>query len=263
MDMKKNIFFLLLTAAFAISVCAQNISIGARGGISIPNLSSNGSVNNPLNSGYSSRLGPDFAVLLKYNVKGVFSVEPMLEYSAQGGKKNGFQALTTPAELAPLFDPGPAPPYLYADYNSKAEINYLMLPLLARFDWPISKKSPFNFYVSAGPFVSLLLSAHQVTSGNSPLYLDADMQMPLPAPDQSFDNTTDIKNDLHKGNFGASANIGFSHTMNNSSVFVEAGGNYGFSNIQKGAANGKNQTGAATITLGYLFGLKNKTKSKN
>jgi hypothetical protein len=37
---------------------AQQIAVGARGGISIPNLSSSGSDQNPLNTGYISRLGP-------------------------------------------------------------------------------------------------------------------------------------------------------------------------------------------------------------
>jgi hypothetical protein len=34
------------------------------------------------------------------------------------------------------------------------------------------------------------------------------------------------------------------------------GGNYGFLNVQKGTANGKNNTGAATAVLGYSFWLR-------
>src|ERR1700744_4380962 len=99
--MKKLIYlpvFGLLFFSFAAK--AQNVSIGIRGGISIPNLSAGGSEENPLNSGYSSRQGPDFGLFADFKVSGLFSIEPMVQYSSQGGKKDGFQALTTPADLA-------------------------------------------------------------------------------------------------------------------------------------------------------------------
>jgi hypothetical protein len=32
-----------------------------------------------------------------------------------------------------MYPPGQAPPYLYADYKSEAKLNYLMIPLLAKF----------------------------------------------------------------------------------------------------------------------------------
>lgn len=258
--MKQKFFLPALLTLAVFTASAQKITLGIRGGISIPNLSANGSVNNPLNTGYSSRTGPDFAAFLKYHLSDNFSIQPMLEYSAQGGKKNGFQALPTPAELAPLFDPGPVPLYLYADYNSTAKINYLMIPVLGRFDWPLAKKSPCSFYAAAGPFAGFLLSAKQVTSGSSLLYLDPGGTQPLPAPANSFDATTDIKDQLHTMNFGLCATVGFSYSFGNNSIFVEGGGNYGLLNIQKGTDNGKNQTGAAVVGVGYSYTL---SKSKS
>lgn len=258
--MQKAILFSFILTVFILHSSAQKITLGVRGGISIPNLSAGGSMNNPLNTGYSSRLGPDVAAFLKCRISNNFSLEPMLEYSAQGGKKDGLQALPTPPELAPFFQPNPAPPYLYANFNSVAKMNYLLVPLLARFDWPLAKKSPFSFYAAAGPFAGILLNAKQVTSGSSLFYLDEAGTQPLTQEPNSFDNTTDIKNDLHKGNFGLCANIGFSYSFGYNAIFVEAGGNYGFSNIQKGTANGKNQTGAAVIGIGYSYSLKDKKK---
>jgi hypothetical protein len=61
-NMKWAITFIFLMNGIFLS--AQNIAIGARGGISIPNLSSSGSEKNPLNTGYSSRLGPEFGVFM-------------------------------------------------------------------------------------------------------------------------------------------------------------------------------------------------------
>ncbi|WP_439699243.1 hypothetical protein ACFGVS_10815 [Mucilaginibacter sp. AW1-7] len=102
------------------------------------------------------------------------------EYSSQGGKKSGLQAFTTPDELAAMYPAGQAPLYLHANYNSEAKLNYLLLPILAKLGWDL-KRSPLKFYVDAGPFLGLLVSAHQVTSGQSPFYVDAAVNSLCPA----------------------------------------------------------------------------------
>src|SRR5690242_8025654 len=125
----KKIFCLfgLIIDLFISPAFAQNQKdyLGIKGGISIPNLRAKGSEQNPINTGYSSRLGPDFAVFFEKGISRTFSLMPSLEFSSQGGKKDGFQAFATPAEFAAAFPPGNVPPYLYADYNSEAKMNYL------------------------------------------------------------------------------------------------------------------------------------------
>jgi hypothetical protein len=65
-----------------------------------------------------------------------------------------------------------------------------------------------------------------------------------------------VKDDIKKFNVGIQGGIGFSMRFENESKLVfSAGGNYGFIPIQKDEANGKNNTGAATVTLGYLINL--------
>ncbi len=95
----------LVTASILISFSAmsQKTAIGVRGGISIPNLTSSGSDQNPLNTGYSSRLGPEFSIFAEFKISELFSIEPMIEYSSQGGKKNGFQAFPLPDGLSSMF----------------------------------------------------------------------------------------------------------------------------------------------------------------
>jgi hypothetical protein len=231
---------------------AQKTAFGFRGGISIPNLSSSGSDQNPLNTGYSSRLGPEFSLFAEFKISELFSVEPMIEYSAQGGKKNGMQAFPLPAGFSAMFPPGEAPTYLYANFNSEAKINYLMIPILAKFGYTFNQ-SPWRIYADAGPFVGFLLSAKQVTSGQSEIYMDPGGSQALPVGSQSFDATNDIKDQLNSTNFGVEGNIGLNYAFGQNNLFIEFGGNYGFLNIQKGSANGKNNTGAATIVLGYSF----------
>jgi hypothetical protein len=218
------------------------IDLGVKGGLSIPNLTS-GSSDNPINSGYSSRLGPDFAIHAEFHLSKHFSIQPQLEYSSQGGKKNGDQAFSVP--------PGPI---LYATYNSTAKINYLMLPILAKYRFLLSDH--WNLYVAAGPFVSFVVSAKNITSGTSMVYLDAAHTQPT-GQQQNFDADTDIKSDLHKANAGVNGHLGLAYQFGRNSVFLEAGGNYGFVNIQKNEVNGKNNTGAAVVVVGYAFRICN------
>jgi len=179
---KSNFYYLFAFLLFLnFSARAQDFALGARGGFSIPNLSAGANNSNPLNTGYSSRLGADAGIFAEFKFSDLFSLEPMAEYSSQGGKKDGLQAFTTPNQVAAGYQAqgASAPPYLYANYNSEAKLNYLMVPVLAKFGWNFSKTSPWGIYVDAGPFVGFLLSAHQVTTGSSPFYADPAGQQPI------------------------------------------------------------------------------------
>jgi len=65
----------------------QEVYFGIKGGISIPNLSSGGSGANLLNSGYSSRLGPDFAIMLETRCCKIFLLCRNLEYHHRAEKR--------------------------------------------------------------------------------------------------------------------------------------------------------------------------------
>ncbi|QES88030.1 outer membrane beta-barrel protein [Rhizosphaericola mali] len=235
--------------------------LGIKGGLSIPNLSAGGSAQTELNTGYSSATGTDFAIFYEVKHSSRLSFSTQLEYCTEGGKKNGFQALPTPDALAPYFtgQQRAVPSLVYADYNCKAKMNYLLLSEMAKYRLPLAKSSPLSFYAEAGPFVGLLLSAHQVTSGQSNIYADKTQQENITeisgAGEQSLENDQNIRNQLHKFNFGIEGDIGFAYTIRRSKIFIEGGGNYGFLNIQKGTANGKNRIGAGIVRMGYALEL--------
>jgi hypothetical protein len=132
-------------------------------------------------------------------------------------------------------------------------MNYLIIPVLAKFGWNFRKSSPWRFYLDAGPFAGFLLSAHQVTSGQSEFFTDPAGTQPLPGGPQSFNETTDIKDQLHSFNLGFEANIGFNYKFGLNNVFIEGGGNFGILNIQKFAKDGKNNAGAGTLVIGYSY----------
>ncbi len=254
--MKKSFSFLLLAGFVFLlsSVHAQNISVGVKGGISIPNLTGGGSEENPINTGYSSISGPDFAVFAEFKVSKLFAIQPMLEYSTQGGKKNGLQAFPTPSEAGLYFTlmGKPTPTYLYGNFKNETKLNYLMLPVLANFGFDLGH-SPFRIYASAGPFASLLLKATVTTRDSSMIYEDAAGQQPLPIGKFSFDSSMDIKDQVKNYNAGIEGNIGIAYRFGNSSIFLEGGGNYGFVKLQKDKANGQNNIGAAFVMIGYKF----------
>jgi len=247
---RRTVSLLVFFILFRFSGQAQQTAIGIHGGISIPNLTTSSNNQNPLNTGYSSRLGPEFSVFAEFKISELFSLEPMIQYSSQGGKKSGLQAFPVPSDLADMFPPGQVPTYLYANFTSEAQLNYLMIPVLAKFGHTF-KSSPWRIYADVGPFVGFLLQAKQVTTGQSEIYTDPGGTQALPVGSQSFNNTQDIKSQLNSTNFGVEGNIGLNYAFGLNNLFFEVGGNYGFLNIQKGTANGTNNTGAATITLGY------------
>jgi len=242
--------FCFVTASLIASAQKNDLYFGVQGGLSIPNLEA-GSGASPISKGYSSRLGPDFGIFADIHFSSLFSLQPGIDYSSQGGKKNGQQAIA-----ASQFNPQ-APPdaYVYANYKSEAKLNYLQIPVLAKFGWDFGKKKNWRFAVDVGPYVGFLVYAKNVTSGSSPVYADPQETQQI-APSQSFDANEDIKDQLHKANVGVQGGVGLQLDIHRQGyVFLHAGGNYGFLNIQKYEQDGKNHTGAATILIGYAIRL--------
>jgi hypothetical protein len=184
-----------------------------------------------------------------------------------------------PPALAPVFEQirKGLPEIFYADVKNTTKFDYLMIPLSLQVgkDLGGSWKS-WRVYAGAGPFVSFLLSAEQVSNGKSRLYADDTKSQTLwniiPAEFQqlitenapplvnalggeSVFGTADIKEDLRKVNVGVQGDLGLSYQCNRNRFFLEVGGNYGFVRLQKDTSNGSNHIGSATITLGYAYRL--------
>jgi len=144
-------------------------------------------------------------IFAEFKISELFSIQPMLEYSQQGAKRNGMQAMVATASnpqlagafqqvggqmstqinqaiqdnlgpLASLVPPVsvsvPVPDYLYANAKRDAKMDYLMLPVLAKFGWNLGKTSPWRVYVDAGPYIGLLLNAKNIVSINGSVSAD-------------------------------------------------------------------------------------------
>lgn len=253
-----------LTIFLAFLACVSQVRaqspiyLGVKGGISIPNLQGGGSASQ-VSNGYKSIEGPYFGIFADFKVSKHFSIQPELNYSAQGGQKNGVQAIATsqlPAGLIPAgTPPADIPPYVYASYKSKARLNYLELPILAKYS--ISLGKAWKFLIDAGPYVGFLMSAHDITKDSSYVYADPGETQPLAPFKVDFGGNQNIRPDIYKFNFGFQGGVGFEyHFKKCGYLYLEGGGNYGFLNIQKYTADGKNQTGAGTVALGYAFKIR-------
>jgi len=230
------------------------LRLGIKAGTSIPNLHSDES--NEISQGYESKLAENFGIIADIDISETFSIKTGLDYSEQGGIREGQQPVTNlPAQFVQMLPDGT---YLYADFYNEAVLNYLEVPLMGKLQFGRKIK----YYINAGPYLGFLLNAKQVTEGNSQFYLDKTGTMPLtvqgqPLPSQSFDATTDIEDDIESTNFGITGGIGLGYGLNNdNSLVLDARVAYGLNPIQKDtSANGKSRTGGIFLTLGYMFAL--------
>jgi len=227
---------------------STSINIGIKGGLSVPQLSGG---NTEQSQGYKTRLGPDFGVFGNITLSSNFSLQLEAFYASQGGKKTGIQSID------PSSVPVPLPPgtNLYADFSNEAVLNYVEIPLIAKYSFNLT--SIFSAYVDAGPYIGFLLNAKTITTGTSSIYVDKNgTSLTIggnPLSLQDFGQTTTITSDIKTLNTGITGGVGISRPILNGDIILDIRGSYGFTNIQKNSINGKNNTGSLVVTLGYSY----------
>jgi hypothetical protein len=231
---------------------ADQIQIGAQGGLSIPNIRDG---DNEFSRGYTSRNGPFFGLFAEFRLRPGFSLRVEVNYASQGGKREGRQPviIDLPGLVIP---PGLV---LYADFHNEAILDYIEVPLLAELTWRWRPR----FFINAGPYIGFLVRAKTVTSGLSTLYMD-DSGIPLlippdfqPLPPIPFDATTDSKEDINDLSAGIAGGIGLAMPAGPGELLLGLRFSLGLTNIQTDVkAYGKNHTGAVVVTLGYAYTLR-------
>lgn len=246
------------------TIAQQNIYLGLKGGISIPNLSSGSTAQSDWDEGYSSRIGPNLGVLGEFQFSNTFSMQPEIDFIGEGGKRNGIQPFSVPDKYLAAFQAAfkTDRDYVFSDYNNVSRINYLQIPVMAKFNFPLNQNQRLKFFVQAGPFISFLVGAKQlVKTADLKVYQDKAGQQQIPPEavaaffGTKLDTAINAKGELHKTNVGVQGAIGLSYNFGPGKLFIEGGGNYGFIDMQKGAEHGKNRIGAATVALGYALSI--------
>ncbi len=280
----RGVFFALLLLA---QVSYSQVNIGAKAGYSIGRIADNS--DNIYTEEFKSTDGFDFGVTVEYPISDLFSIQGEILYTQRGGKRDGVQPIPTDNlesalvenglsleqlnQLVALQGRGPVTNEdpLYADFNNISELEYIEIPILAKFGWG----DEWRFYVEGGPYIGFLIGATQVTSGDSQFFLDSSGNTPLgvpnpfynpndpqfgppfiPLPEQSFDASTDVKDDLNDTNFGIHAGAGLIRKLNEKhQVYLGFRGTYGFTTLQRDKTFGESNIGALVFSLGYAYSL--------
>jgi hypothetical protein len=263
------------------------IKIGGKVGYSIGRIADNS--DNIYTEDYKSTDGVDFGAFVEFPINDLISIQGEILYTQRGGKRDGLQPIPTDnlesalAEnglsieqlngIVQLQGRGPVTNSdpLYAVFDNESELEYIEIPVLFKLTWG----NDWRIYVEGGPYVGFLISANQVTGGDSQFFLDSNGTTPLsvpnlgynpedpasgppfiPLPAQSFDATTDIKDDLNEVNYGIHAGAGLIRKLNEKhQVFLGFRGSYGFKPLQKNSEFGESVVGGLVFSLGYAYTL--------
>lgn len=252
--MKSIFLFLIAGLGISFTSYAQKIHPGVKIGVSVPDIEGN----TEQSKDYSSRLAPFFGISLTRKISTYFNLQTEINYSPQGGKRNGMQPIDAAAFGVPEGTK------LYANFKNETKLNYLEIPVMLQFLVRDQRKDYSIFYfANVGPYAGFRLTAKTVTSGSSRIYLDQQGSAVLrledgtPLPEQSFNSTTDIKNEIKRMNFGIVGGIGTGYNFDGHKFFIEARFTRGLINIQTHPEEGgKNQTGSLIFSAGYIYAFR-------
>jgi len=237
--MSRALLALMVACLVASAAHAGPITIGVRGGWSIPDLRNSG--NNPISTGWSSRVAPFGGVWVDDRIAPSWSLEVEANLAPQGGKRDGMQPLDNATSLG--LPPGTT---AWANYSQEARLDYVEVPVMAM--WHL--RGPGDLHLGAGPYAGFLVSADTRTSGTSAIFLDQGGTQQA-APPESFDATTDAKSGLKSFNWGMQFGAGASQPWMGGLVTFDVRAGLGLADIQKDAVDGKNTTGNLVVALGY------------
>lgn len=250
-----HVILLVGVLSLAAPVAAQtpDISIGGQAGLSIPSIRAGST--DILSQDFASRRGLFFGIFVEKEIAPRLSLVVDVNYTSQGGKRDGVQPITMDIGLPPL----PTGSSYYADFHNEAILDYVEIPVQLRLRFGSSHR----FFINAGPYVGFLVRAREVTSGSSLIYLDAAKSQPITPSPVPFDADTDVTDSLKRTNVGITAGGGIRHRAGPGELVAEARFQVGLTIIQKDVAtSGSDRTGAVVASVGYSFPLYRRGSSK-
>ena len=226
---------------------------GVKGGISVPKLRAPSTESAKYSSGFESVIGPQFGVVAEYRFSPLFSLQTELNYSSQGGQKNGKQRINTKDFKAYIPAGINLPDYLYSNFNNDISLVYIELPIMAKFSHKISPDYRLSIY--GGPYVGRLIKAEANVDGTSKIFTNPDHTQELTYNGFAvgmvdFTRKEDIIEQLQRMNYGIQGASSIEYSNKNMNYFLALGGTLGLRRLQKDPNFGDNKTGALTLTLG-------------
>jgi len=250
---KKHLMMIILINAFSFACLAQ-IQPGFKLGASVPDIKGN----TEQSKGYTSRLAEFFGISLTKKIFNYFNIQTELNYSPQGGKRNGMQPVD-PSEFGISVPNGTT---LYANFKNETKLNYLEVPVMLQFSIDKTQEDNRIFYfANLGPYIAFRLNSKTITSGKSFIYVDPQATTPLTVdgialPAQSFESRTNLNDEIKKVSAGIIGGIGSGYNFQGHKFFLEARFTRGLTNIQMHPeTSGKNKTGSLIFAAGYIYSL--------
>ncbi len=269
--MKATSNWLIAALLLSVYIPAQGQSVrvymGGKAGVSMPSLAT-GSKSTPLSEDYALRPSYYGGVVLEVQSDYWLGFRAEINYSIQGGARDGMQALLLSNQLKIFWDLLTSKGikhdnYMYSSLRSEEIFNYVEIPLLAKATFGSGQR--FNFYLSSGPFIGVLMKATSITNGTNSIFLDKEGINPVDKylqkegmsvlGQQSFNSNRNITGNLNRFNIGWQGSIGFEVILKSGKIIMDIGGNYGFIPIQRDLSNGANTTDNAIVTIGYIHRL--------
>lgn len=135
--MKKLLLCTVLAVCATCAASAQKkIAFGVRAGLNINSLSYSGDKNSEMPDP-KSRAGFHVGAVMDWNVAGNFYIQPGLYFTTRGAKSEDS-----------MNEDG----YRY-EYSDKLNMNYLQLPVVASYRFPVSKAVKID--INVGPYVAV------------------------------------------------------------------------------------------------------------
>lgn len=204
----RNLFVILFLLTFGCTYAQNEIRFGAKAGLNLASISNN------VDHNEQSRIGFEIGGLLEIPFSEKWSFAPEVLYSEKG-------------EVTKLESPEDK-------YKSIAQLNYINVPLLAKF-YLIK-----GFAVEAGPQVGFLVEASQSLSANGDFSGD-------------FESLSDMNFEDNFSKLEVSGALGMSYRIP-SGVFLQARYMLSFSNINASEDyNDKLHNSVFQISGGYSF----------
>lgn len=252
--------FLCLMFLAGTKICAQSApgahrwSAGVRSGITVPNLQAADEDAGTIDAGYKSILRLFAGAEVAYRHNASWETVLQVNFSGQGGQKNGNQKLKTAGfeELFPQPPGSSLPPFLYTRFDNRVLINYIEAPLMARFYF--LRRSRLEVSAQAGLYAGYLIYARNNTVGTYKLYLDPEYTRLFFANDVIFDNSQNILDQLNRWNYGLQGGGRINYLLGpHWSLDLSGGGSYGLKRLQNDEKFGNNKTGALVFTVGTTY----------
>lgn len=211
----KKVLLIAAVAVFGLtSVQAQEISFGAKAGLNLANLG--GDVEDT-----DMKMGLHIGGVVEIPISDQFSFAPELLFSMQGAKVEGTETETFFGQT------------ITYDYEAKTNLNYLNLPLMAKF------YVAEGFSLEAGPQVGFLLSAKE----------EGEVTASALGMSETESFSEDIKDELESIDFGLNFGVGFKM---DSGLFFQGRYNLGLANLT-GEDEYKINNQVIQFSVGFMF----------